>query len=68
MEKKMYERLREYIDSRKISRKVIAITAGLSESQLSLLLSGKRRLTVEDYELICSAIPVEPQFFFDAHK
>jgi hypothetical protein len=36
---------------------------GLSESQVSLLLNGKRRLTVEDYLSFCWAISVSPTKF-----
>lgn len=62
----MYEKLRNYIDSGNISRKLVAQNADISESQLSLMLNGKRRISVEDYEKLCRAMAVEPARFFTA--
>ena len=60
----MYERIRKYIDDRDVSRKIIAMNVGFSESQLSLLLNGKRRLSVDEYEKICGAMAVDPRYFY----
>ena len=38
----------------------------ISESKLSLILSGKRRLTVEEYLQLCKALALPPTKFFDA--
>ncbi len=61
----MYIRLRRYIDDEaRLSRKQVAINAKMSESHLSLILSGKRGLRVDDYERLCRAIAVSPARFF----
>ena len=60
----MYERLCRYIRNNDVSRKLIAINCGISQSQLSLLLSGKRRLTVDCYERLCRAMAVDPRKFY----
>ena len=62
----MHERLSSYIDSRKVSRTLISITTDISESKLSLLLSGKRRITIDEYENICHAMAVDPSYFFSS--
>lgn len=63
MEKPVYETMREYVVANDLSQKVIAINMGITESQVSLLLNGKRRLTVEDYLNFCRAISVSPTKF-----
>ena len=63
MEKPVYEAMREYVVANDLSQKVIAINMGITESQVSLLLNGKRRLTVEDYLSFCRAISVSPTKF-----
>lgn len=61
----MHERLRHYVDHvAKLSRKQVAINMGVSESRVSLILSGKRRLSVDEYERFCAAIAVSPLKFF----
>ena len=60
----MYARLCRYISQNGVSRKLIAVNCGVSQSQLSLLLSGKRRLTVDCYERLCRAMAVDPRKFY----
>lgn len=61
----MYVRIRHYVDNvAQLSRKQIAINMGVTESQVSLILSGKRRLYVDEYERLCKAIAVSPLKFF----
>lgn len=59
----IYKQLRDYVYANGLSQKVIAANMGCTESQVSLLLNGKRRLTVEDYLLFCKAIAVSPTRF-----
>ena len=60
----MSERVKRYINERAISQKLIAANMGIPESRLSLILNGKRRMTVEDYEGICRAMAINPTHFF----
>lgn len=60
----MSERVKRYINEREISQKLIAANMGIPESRLSLILNGKRRMTVEDYEGICRAMAIDPTHFF----
>ena len=59
----VWKQLREYVDANGLSQRVIASNMGCTESQVSCLLNGKRRLTVEDYLLFCRAICVSPNRF-----
>lgn len=46
----IHVRLREYIDTSGVSRKMICQKANLTEPHLSLLLNGKRRMTVDTFD------------------
>lgn len=59
------ERVREYIIEKNLSQKIIAENMNISESRVSLMLTGKRRMTVDDYIAICKAISVPPTRFLN---
>ena len=62
----MHERVKQYISDRGLSQKIIAANMGIPEPKLSLILNGKRRMTVDDYEMICRAMAVDPARFYAA--
>ena len=62
----MHERVKNYITERGLSQKLIAANMNITESRLSLILNGKRRMTVDDYEMICRAMAVDPARFYAA--
>ena len=64
----MHEKLKGYITTQGLSQKIIAKNAGWTESKLSLMLSGRRRMTVDDYEVLCKAIAVSPARFYAEHS
>ena len=59
------ERVREYIVGKNLSQKIIAENMKTSESRVSLMLTGKRRMTVDDYLAIFKAIAVSPIKFLN---
>ena len=61
----IHERVRNYILEMGISQKLIAENMKTSESKLSLMFNGKRRMTVDDYINICKAVAVPPTKFID---
>lgn len=61
----IYQKIRRYMNEQDISRKQVAISMNISESKLSLILSGQRRLTVDEYLDMCTAMAVPPQKFFN---
>lgn len=63
MNEPVYRRVRRYVDEQGISRKQLAISMHISESKLSLLLSGQRRLTVDEYVQMCAALALPPGKF-----
>lgn len=64
-ENPIYKKIKDYVDSNGISRKLIANNACISESQLSLMLNGKRKISVDDYEALCKAMAVDPCKFYE---
>ena len=62
-QKTVYEQMRDYVNLNGLSQRVIAMNMGCTESQVSLLLTGKRRLLLEDYLSFCRAISVSPMKF-----
>lgn len=57
------KQIRDYIDSNNISQNRLAERAGMNEVQLCRSLSGKRKLTVEEYANICDALCVPLERF-----
>lgn len=66
MQATVHERMLDYVTTNGLSRKAIAANMGISESRLSLLLNGKRKLTVDDYVNFCAAVAVTPLKFIAA--
>lgn len=61
----IYARMKAYIDEKGISQKLMAENMDTTESRISLLLNGKRKMTVDDYVRACKAIAVPPTKFLD---
>lgn len=59
----IYKKMNEYVVENDLSRKAIAANMSISESRLSLMLNGKRRVTAEDYFDFCAAVAVNPLRF-----
>lgn len=60
----MYQRIRAYIEGSGLERTQVAAGAGVTETELALMLQGKRRITTADYERLCRAIRVRPDAFY----
>lgn len=63
--KPVHQKVREWISAAGISQKSIAIDMGISESRLSYMLSGRRRMTADDFILICKVAHISPKQFFE---
>lgn len=61
----IYERVRNYVVEKGISQKIMAENMHTSESRVSMMLNGKRKMTVDDYVCACKAIAVSPTKFLD---
>lgn len=59
-------KIKKYIDENGITQAFLSEKTGISRPKLNLALSGKRRMTFEEYELICGALGVEAGHFLRA--
>ena len=55
--------IRKYMRETGRTQTYLCRRTGLSPSAISLTLRGKRRLRLDEYCAICSALEVEPSFF-----
>jgi len=61
----VYARMKAYVDEKGISQKLMAENMNTTESRVSMLLNGKRKMTVDDYVRACKAIAVHPTKFLE---
>ena len=61
---KMYERIRSYIESNGLKLNFVAEKAGINPKRFYRLVNGSAPLTVDEYEIICSGLSVQPEYFF----
>ena len=55
--------IKEYLRNYGISQAHIAKVIGISEPVLSMTLNEKRKLTLEEYALICGALKLNTDYF-----
>ena len=60
-----YERMREFIDKRHLKQSSIAQDMGIKESTLSMMLHGKRNITLENFRRFCCSVNARPEEFCD---
>lgn len=66
MESKVYERVKKYVDENGIKQSVISQRTGIDDSKVSDLLTGKRKLSADEFESICKeGLLVNPALFFE---
>lgn len=58
-------KIKAFIDDRKISQTDLSAKTGIPKSKLCLSLSGKRRLTFVEYQVICWALGVGVDKFME---
>lgn len=58
-------KIKAFIDDRKISQTDLSAKTGIPTSKLCLSLSGKRRLTFVEYQVICWALGVGVDEFME---
>ena len=61
----IWECIKDYVNEHKLSQHLIAENMDITESRLSMMLNGKRKITVDDYIRLCKAIAVPPTKFLN---
>jgi len=59
----VYKVVRKYIEENGIKQGVIARKIGVSQPIMSAMLTGKRKMYVDDFRAICEALHVSPETF-----
>ena len=59
----VHERVREHIRQMKVQQNWLSKRMCMSEGALSLILAGKRKMTVDELERMCAILCVPPDAF-----
>ena len=57
------EKIKQYLNENGIKYIYISAETGISMSTLSAMLNCKRKITVEEYFIICSVLEVDANYF-----
>lgn len=60
-------RIKSYLVDRGISQAYVSEKSGIPPAKLNLALNGKRRLTFEEYEVLCGVLSVDAGRFLHPH-
>lgn len=52
------EKIKRYLDDKNISQTQLSIDTKIALPKLNLSLTGKRRMKIDEYEIICGALGV----------
>ena len=56
-------KIKEYLEEKGITQAFISRKTGIELPKLNLALNGKRRITFEEYSIICGVLNVNTDFF-----
>ena len=56
-------KIKEYLEEKGITQTFISRKTGIELPKLNLALNGKRKITVEEYSLICGVLKLNTDFF-----
>ena len=62
---RVYEKVREYIDSQGLKQVSVAQKAGIPKTTFNAIMNGKRTLYDDDLRAICLALNVSPELFIE---
>jgi len=64
----IYTQIKKHIEENGIKQGYIAKLLGITECKLSLMLGGKRKISLEEYEFICYVLGVSVDKFMQPKK
>lgn len=62
------QKIKKYINDNGVTQTHISSRTGISLPKLNLALNGSRRMTFEEYELICGVLNVNTDRFLEPRK
>lgn len=60
----MHERIRNYIEDNGMRLNFVAGRSGIKPNRFYRLIDGSAPLVVDEYEVICKGLSVDPEYFF----
>jgi plasmid maintenance system antidote protein VapI len=60
---RVYEKIRKYIRESGYRQRFIAEQGGYTEKNFSAMMTGRKKITIEDYQCICNVLGVSPELF-----
>lgn len=64
----IYQQIDQYLAENGITQKFVSDKTGLEQNKLSMMLSGKRKISADEYLAICNALKKSPRYFVDKGK
>lgn len=62
---KIHERIKQHIDSCGLKLNFVADKSGIKPKRFYRIINGDAPLNVDEYELICNGLNVNPGYFFN---
>lgn len=62
------QKVKQYIDENGLTQTYLSYKTGISLPKLNLALNGNRKMTFDEYELICGALNVNTDRFLTPKK
>lgn len=60
--------IRKYMEKNGIKQVFLSQRTGLTRNCISMLLTGRRKLSIEEYIKICTALDLPYDYFFERNK
>ncbi len=60
------QEIRRYLDNHGIKQAFVAERCGWAKQRLSAILTGKQKISADDYSAICDAVGVPYDYFYNA--
>lgn len=61
---KMHERIRKYIEDNGLKFNFVASKSNINSKKFYRIINGDAPLKIDEYEMICNGLEVEPGYFF----
>lgn len=65
---RVFEQIRSFIEAKGFKQIVIARNSGIPYKTFNLMLLGKRKIYVDEFNAICRALDVQPDLFLGGQE
>lgn len=60
----IHKKMKNYLTDHGLQQKFVAATMNISESRLSYMLNGGRRITIDDFFRFCETVGADPKTMY----